>query len=1235
MELKKWTSIFLTAAMVMSVIPNSESVVYASEFSADLEEETEQEMGGDFNEEQIKYLPAERTEERDIPEKQEPDVSGELLEDPELSEESGETGETENNDIVEIIESVKESEEETEISGNTEEGEVIESPVEGWIEDSQTEEEVEKKEEKSFLEEEILVETEDLPVEDEQDNVEEDILGEVSVDKSDDIMTEEKLENETVQAEADGWHKENGKWYYVESGEKVTEDWRRIGNYMYYFGDDGIMYADRDEYLRGYDHREIKSYYRFDQDGHMVTGWYETGRYESERMVWYYYDSDGRAVSGIQKIGNSTYYFSSDGRMCIRDVVTENGIMYRFGADGKLTDMIDTTKNGWEKTADGNYLYLEFGEPVQQDWRKIDGYWYYFDRDGLMVKDTKETIEDAGGYVNYRFDQNGHIYTGWYQEEGEWYYYDNNGTVRGLKKINGVLYLFSAGKMETDTYYKDKDGKNVYYFGSDGKMAGHINAFSDGWKKIGDDWFYVKSGRFLENEWLSEGGYWYYFEGNNGKMCADYEYRTYRLSGSVPYIKELYRFDEKGHMIKGWDQKDGVWYYFTGTGSGAALGLQKINGKTYYFNPHNGQMQVSGSVSIDGVLYMYGPDGVCSQVSGNGWFNNRFYVENGKVVTGWKKLYGKWYYFDSSTGEKRRNGHYTIDGKSYSFRTDGVMETGWIRETQQGRRIWRYAEESGELVRSTWKKIGSAWYYFESYGGMATGVRTIDGRTEVFRNDGIWIGSAINDGWYRGDSGDWYYLEDGQPVVSQSGKWINGKLYRFDLHGRMITGWDQNSYFGSDGAAAINQWKKDYTGQWCYFKADGNSVYEGWKKIDSSWYYFEDGHLVTEDKVIGGALYRFAKSGASDRKGTLVKDGWNLVNGHYYYYKDGTYLYGFQTIGKDCYYFDSDGRMEYQSLVHENGKGYHLADKSGRLVVNAWCKVDDIYYYAGADGIVVKGLQTIGGKKYFFSKSGGMCESDTISEDARTLYVINKNGVVTDTVKAGSAGWKKSGGCYFYSKNGKFVTGYQVIGGKGYYFYPSGVMASNQMVDHYGYADKNGQIHTDGWYGNDHMIYVRNGQTLDSFETVNGKNYAFDKGVACSRLFSVDGKYYNYNSSKGTRTTAKLKEGWNKVSNEWYYFRNGSIQTGNCEVDGKFYHFNKEGVMLRNCLYHYSREDRRVQYLGDNGLAVKNCWMQLENAEYENGKKEWYYFDSNGFAVTGIQKVNGKTYTFGKDGRML
>lgn len=111
---------------------------------------------------------------------------------------------------------------------------------------------------------------------------------------------------------------------------------------------------------------------------------------------------------------------------------------------------------GWNKLADGSYMYGTADGYVTSDWKWIGGAWYYFDANGIMA-------------------------TGWQQLDGAWYYfYTWGGMAKGWAQVNGTWYYLNpnGGKMLSNGW-NWIDGK-CYYFYSWGGMA--ANTTIDGYK---------------------------------------------------------------------------------------------------------------------------------------------------------------------------------------------------------------------------------------------------------------------------------------------------------------------------------------------------------------------------------------------------------------------------------------------------------------------------------------------------------------------------------------------------------------------------------------------------------------------------------------------------------------------------------------------------------------------------------------------------------------------------------
>ena len=92
------------------------------------------------------------------------------------------------------------------------------------------------------------------------------------------------------------------------------------------------------------------------------------------------------------------------------------------------------------------------------------------------------------------------------------------------------------------------------------------------------------------------------------------------------------------------------------------------------------------------------------EVKKEGWVleeNHWRFYENNAPVLNWKKIQGKWYYFDKD-GIMLSDTIY--DGYILTS-SGGMVDSGWAKIKDK----WYYANPSGKIVKQDWKKIGGIW----------------------------------------------------------------------------------------------------------------------------------------------------------------------------------------------------------------------------------------------------------------------------------------------------------------------------------------------------------------------------------------------------------------------------------------------------------------------------------------------------------------------------------------------
>ena len=179
--------------------------------------------------------------------------------------------------------------------------------------------------------------------------------------------------NKIARTTSDGY--KYNDWFYVNDDGLVAIGWKKINSKWYYFStSDGLMQGGGSRNIFG-------DIYVFDNSGAKITssGWVSVKDLHYGNTDWYYLDSKGLALVGLQDIGNKKYFFNEkDGKMFYSVISKIDGHIFYFEASGALYD-----KNGWIKLNNSWYYFASNGYG-QRGWKFINNKWYYFNDNGVM-----------------------------------------------------------------------------------------------------------------------------------------------------------------------------------------------------------------------------------------------------------------------------------------------------------------------------------------------------------------------------------------------------------------------------------------------------------------------------------------------------------------------------------------------------------------------------------------------------------------------------------------------------------------------------------------------------------------------------------------------------------------------------------------------------------------------------------------------------------------------------------
>lgn len=545
---------------------------------------------------------------------------------------------------------------------------------------------------------------------------------------------------------------------------------------------------------------------------------------------------------------------------------------------------------------------------------------------------------------------------------------------------------------------------------------------------------------------------------------------------------------------------------------------------------------------------------------------------------------------------------------------DAYYSSGW--HTHSGNTYY-ISPESGEKVTGM-QLINNTTYIFDSEGNMLRGWQDYDGGRYYLDDSGV-----LQKGRVTLD-GEEYYFADDSGLFRTGLQDFNGNEYFFDDHGFPGNGFEgdtaNNRYYDSEGKL-VTGWA-EIRGARYYFKSNGDMA-TGPLEIDGITYYFgADGHLLTGKQRIDGREYDFGEKGA-------VLKGWRNEGGKFRYADEntGAFATGFREIDGKTYYF---------------GENYYM--------VTGIQTIGDTKYKFGDDGVLTEGweMDEDGNKSYY--TRNGLAKGLVLIDD--NYYSFDDNGILRTE-------WytdPETGNTYYFGKDGIVHEGFLMDGDDVYYFDPITHVAVTGWIDLYEVPDdkkkqnetfaadcklldKYEKSMTDYTYALSDSEQTRLWNILYSYNTKNGQAARDAYRKLGDKMFGlmyfkpdhkmaqgpteIDGFIFFFDEVTGLR-----KDGWCEYGGKKYYAGiSGVCCTAEERIDGLYYDFNPDGSLRSGLI----KDGDRLRYGESDGTKV-DVWVK---SDFRWDGEDIYYFDEEGYAVKGLNKIKNKYFFFGEDFKLV
>ncbi len=841
--------------------------------------------------------------------------------------------------------------------------------------------------------------------------------------------------------------------------------------------------------------------------------------------------------------------------------------------------------SAWVETSKKRFYVDEEGCRVEGK-REIGENWYCFNSNVAGMKDEKgRPIAGTPGVPRIDDKKPGEMLTGWVAENGQAYvwWYDPDTGIRA----------------PTDAVVEDN--KKLYF---NSAKIGKVMPVKAGWLVYNEDMAYTVED-YPDGLVVTGVNDYYIVDKTTGELARN------RLI--TPLTGCSWYFDDDGHTVRGPRKVGGKQYYFDPNNNNmAATRTEDIKGFhirnsdgsrgeaiSYHQDPSDGKTNQKWtyegtSLVVDkewAQAYLYTEDEVGDEVL----LPKYYYILKGKMVTGWKTINKKKYFFGDDCALVTATAPSMPDDVADILAKRLNKTTAWVKNHRMDyysdmvtiNKKKYYLSGTGELLKNRWVHPWAvddgpdgAVYYAGANGIAVTGKKTIkvDGVRRVFffhantaqkfETDLVRVGKTL----YMLDSSEGYAVIkpdaagwEGDLYVNKNGTvktgWVTAKgddglkhTWYFTKEGEMLTGVDTDKRidgktiygFGSDGIRLKKEWDdgEDY-----WFDANGKAV-TGRRKILGLWYIFRDKDDEKDENLKKGMCYKDCYVKLKDHIYHLDSDGVELPIGQ-------TQIV--QAIDGNEYFVNAKGVIQKGIKTDTGSRNAGFYDKNGVRGKDGFYEVSGGWVYADENGAlqtdVYATVRTVGDRedsgnlRYKRNPKNNLVITEfmddknqplrnaliTVNNDETRQYIIDKDGRV-------AIGW------YVY-RNTKASTAKEDGRKYKYYIAPGGRLWNTQAA-HLAeiQKDNNPLLKVEGQY-----FY----QTADGvIMALNGDGNAGDIRPAMIDEDTETGYYVNIAGVVQFSTKLKVVErtvfvdadgfranGWCFADKEWYYVEDGEPQS--------------------------------------------------------------------------------------------